>query len=70
VGLGDHIHSSETPVKRQPDAVSGLPLGKIEGETVVSNGCHLESKAKALVVQLRATQMTTDISSSRRQHLA
>src|SRR5205823_6472586 len=34
------------PLKREPEAVSGLPLGKIEGETVVSNGCQLESKPR------------------------
>ena len=60
----------EMPLKREPDAINGLPLGKIEGETVVSNGCQLESKAKALVIQLRAAQITADIPSSRRQHLA
>src|SRR5436190_5298671 len=32
------------PLKREPEAVSALPLGTIEGETVVSNGCQLGSK--------------------------
>ena len=28
------------PSKREPEAISTLPLGKTEGETVVSNGCQ------------------------------
>ena len=38
--------ASEMPLKREPEAVSALPLGKTEGETVVSNGCQLESKPR------------------------
>src|ERR1700749_1786059 len=34
------------PLKREPDAVSSLPLGRMEGETVVSNGCQLGSKPR------------------------
>src|SRR2546426_11857157 len=32
------------PLKREPEAVSSLPLGRIEGETVVSKGCQVGSK--------------------------
>ena len=35
--------ASEMPVKRDPEAVSSLPLCRIEGETVVSKGCQMES---------------------------
>ena len=31
-------------MKREPEAVNAPILGKIEGETVVSNGYQLESK--------------------------
>jgi hypothetical protein len=31
--------ASEMPWKSEPEAVSSLPFGKIEGETVVSKGC-------------------------------
>ena len=32
--------ASEIPLKREPVAVSALPFGRIEGETVVSKGCQ------------------------------
>src|SRR5882724_7117007 len=32
------------PLKREPEAVSSLPLGRIEGETIVSKGCQVGSK--------------------------
>jgi len=35
--------ASEMPLKRDPEAVNSLPLGRIGGETVVSKGCQLES---------------------------
>ena len=38
--------ASEMPLKREPEAVSGLPLGKIEGKAVVSKGCQLGSKPR------------------------
>ena len=34
------------PWKREPETVNSLPLGKTEGETVVSKGCQLESKPR------------------------
>src|SRR2546429_6541145 len=34
------------PLKREPEAVSGLPLCRIEGETMVSRGCQLGSKPR------------------------
>src|SRR6266566_2634278 len=34
------------PLKREPDAVSALPLNSGEGETVVSKGCQLGSKPR------------------------
>jgi hypothetical protein len=38
--------ASEMPLKREPEAISSLPLGKIEGETVRSKGCQLGSKPR------------------------
>jgi len=38
--------ASEMPLKREPEAVSGLPFGRIGGKTVVSKGCQLESKPR------------------------
>src|SRR6266480_8030929 len=34
------------PLNREPEAVSSLPSGRIEGKTVVSKGCQLESKPR------------------------
>src|SRR4051812_11942801 len=34
------------PLKREPVAVSALPLGTVAGETLVSNGCQLGSKPR------------------------
>jgi hypothetical protein len=36
--------ASEMPLKREPEAVSSLPLDRIEGETIASKGCQVGSK--------------------------
>ena len=61
--------ASEMPLKREPDAVSSLPLGKMEGEMVLSKGCQLEDKAEALIIQFRAAQGTAAVESRRDQHM-
>src|SRR4051794_11099683 len=37
------------PLKREPEAVSALPLGTIEGETLVSKGCQAGSKPRPML---------------------
>jgi hypothetical protein len=38
--------ASEMPFKREPEAVSSLPLVRKKGETLVTKGCQLGSKPK------------------------